>query len=442
MQLFDTRSKRIEIYQLRTFYDTYIWQLFQVLILCLVRFTAVNNDQNLKQLRGKLFNPLILYLYFFGDFLDNQGRLLHFWLAVFHLLFALDLSYLHLEALGTILLNSFHTALLFKWWFGAKTLLKLPLCRDRLLRLSLVWCTVHLLKLLTLDGLSKFDILRFEGHQVVDGRLEHELRVAAFGHDCLLVHGEFKALIREHSGEALERLTKLVAHLAYLLLVSLATDGAWWHLNLAEDSLPSLFDLTHVALILHLDPFLQVLDERERDLQRGKHFGQELRFVQVSQVWHKLGLDLFIGWRCFLCFITSLGIGVDDGGLPRVQQLSNQGSQVDWLDEERLLRGSHRERETALAAISLHQERAFRAQAGVGLSWRNLGWLLARWYCRPLLLSMFNIDKLVDRLSLILLFLRAGVQNDSLTKIWRTYLLLILVVLLRRLMLLLLHDRD
>ena len=175
-------------------------------------------------------------------------------------------------AFSTILLNSVQTVLLFEWWFGAKTLLKLPLCRERLLRLSLVRCTVHLLKLFTLNCLSKFGILRFEGHQVVNRRLEHELRVAAFGHDCLLVHGEFKALIREHSGEALERLTQLVAYLAYLILVRLATHSARWHLNLAEDSLPSLPDLTHVDLLLHLDAFLQVLDERERDLQRGKHF--------------------------------------------------------------------------------------------------------------------------------------------------------------------------
>lgn len=92
------------------------------------------------------------------------------------------------------------------------------------------------------------------------------MRVAAFRHDCLLVHGKLKALIRVHSGEALERLTQLVADLAYLLLVSLATHGARWHLNLAENGLPSLLNLAHVALLLHLDTFLKVLNERERDL--------------------------------------------------------------------------------------------------------------------------------------------------------------------------------
>ena len=93
------------------------------------------------------------------------------------------------------------------------------------------------------------------------------MRVASFRHDCLLVHGKLKALIRVHSGEALERLTQLVADLAYLLLVSLATHGARWHLNLAEDGLPSLLDLTHITLLLHLDTFLQILDKRERNLQ-------------------------------------------------------------------------------------------------------------------------------------------------------------------------------
>ena len=169
---------------------------------------------------------------------------------------------------------------------------ELSLRRDRLLMRG----AIPLFELLALDGLFKFCIFGLKSHEIVDGGFEHELSITPFGRDGLLIHCKLLALIGVHPRQALQRLTQLLTDLANLLPMCLTADRVGWKFNLAEHSFPALLYLAEVELFIDLDPFPQVLHERERHLKRCKHLGQELLIVQITQIGHELGLKLLFGF--------------------------------------------------------------------------------------------------------------------------------------------------
>ena len=66
----------------------------------IVALPLVDDEQDLEQFGSELLNHLVLLLELSGDLLHYYRRLLHLGLALFHLLFAFNLCYLHLLTLN------------------------------------------------------------------------------------------------------------------------------------------------------------------------------------------------------------------------------------------------------------------------------------------------------------------------------------------------------